>query len=90
MEIEVQSIEELDPTKLYHIALAPDVTQEGIHRFAAAVRQLELRALITRSGVKFEYFLDMFNQMDEEAKAKLLAVLQPKFEINPLDHEQTK
>lgn len=90
MEIDIQSIDELDPDKIYHIALAADAAHDTIQRFALAVKTLGLRALITRSGVNFQAFETMFVDMPEASKARLLAVLQTKVVVNPLDHEQSK
>ncbi len=90
MEAEIQSIEELDPLKIYHIELKPDASAAYIERLATAGQGLGIKALITRGGVRFEAFLDMFKNLPNESKQKLLDVLNTKTEINPLDHEQTK
>lgn len=91
-EIEIENLSELDPNKLYHIALAPDASQESIARFASAVNKLGLRALITRAGINIEAFVDMFEKLPEAGKQRLLAALNSptKVEINPLEHEQSK
>lgn len=93
MEIEIQSLEELDPSKIYHIELPADAGASQVSSFATAVKDMGLRALITRGGVRFEAFLEMFENLPAESKAKLLEILQPprpRFEIDPRDHEQTK
>lgn len=96
MDIEISSIKELDPNKLYHIALAPDVEHSVINQFANAVTALGLRALITRSQIKFELFSEMFKELPNESKRKMLEILRTEtpeelgVEINPLEHEQTK
>jgi hypothetical protein len=92
MELEITNLEELDPTKIYHIELGPDVSTDTINQFVYAVNKLGLRALITRQGVKFQAFEQMFKDLPDKDKTALLEILtvHPQFEIDPASHENTK
>lgn len=84
MELEITNLEELDPSKIYHISAPADATTETIQRLALATKGLGLRAFITRDGVKFQSFVEMFEGLPDESKALLLEALkiQPKFEVD--------
>ncbi len=78
MEIEITSLEDLDPAKIYHVAVKADASAEHIGRLSLAIQKLGLRALITRDEVKFESFLEMFDKLPAETKESLLLILSPK------------
>lgn len=75
MEINVGSLEELSPEKIYHVEMAADSSSEAISSFAGACKQLGLRVLITRAGVKFCAFKEMLENLSEENKTTLLNAL---------------
>ena len=75
MEINVETIEELSPEKIYHVQMASDASAEAISAFAGACKQLGLRALITRGGVSFKAFEEMLKSLSEENKKVMLQAL---------------
>ncbi len=94
-EIEIESIEELDRNKMYHVAIGKETAPEAVTRFAEACRKYDLKVFITIGEFKFEPMMNVLNKLTKEqleAVKDLLSddLARPEFVIDPLEHEQTK
>lgn len=74
-QLDIVSLEELDPTKIYHIKVKPPFDNKILQSLAATINRLGLKALVTADNVDFEELRKLFAQMTDEQQAIIRATL---------------
>ncbi len=80
----IKQISELSPDSFYHVKLSPPYSAETVRSVAEALRSNKIKALITGADVEIQTFAELLEDLPQEKKDEILAILsgKPKFTID--------